>query len=66
MRARSFGQASRGLTRRRSSSPKLAMARATMPMLSGNCGSTRMTEGFAAGVRAGPYRVSERRAAACG
>ena len=39
MRAFSLGQPSRGATRRRSSRPKLAMARATMPMLSASCGS---------------------------
>jgi len=33
------------LTRRSSASPKLAMARATMPIFSGNCGSTRMIAG---------------------
>ena len=41
----SFGQPSRGLTSRRSQSPKLAMARAAAPMFSPSCGSTRITAG---------------------
>ena len=45
MRAFSLGQPSRGATRRSSSRPKLAMARATMPMLSASCGSIRITAG---------------------
>ena len=44
-RAFSLGQPSRGLTRRSSDRPKLAMARATMPMFSPSCGSTRMIAG---------------------
>ena len=45
MRAFSLGQPSRGATRRSSSRPKLAMARATMPMLSASCGRTRIRTG---------------------
>ena len=51
MRAFSLGQPSRGATRRSSSRPKLAMARATMPMLSASCGRTRIRAGAVAGCR---------------
>src|SRR6185312_11680032 len=40
-----FGQPFFGATSRSSDSPKLAMARATMPMFSASCGSTRMATG---------------------
>src|ERR1700693_3105154 len=40
-----LGQPSRGLTMRSRVSPKLPIARATMPMFSPSCGSTRMTTG---------------------
>src|SRR5215510_3153668 len=43
--ARGFGQPSRGLTRRNRDRPKLAMARAVVPILSPSCGSTRITIG---------------------
>ena len=46
-RALSLGQPSRGLTSRKSVSPKLAMARAAKPIFSPSCGSTRMMAGAA-------------------
>ena len=42
------GQPSRGATRRSSDRPKLAIARAHMPMFSASCGSTRITTGAGA------------------
>ena len=56
-RALSFGQPSRGLTSLSSASPKFAMARATMPIFSPSCGSTRMMTGFdARAARDVPWR----------
>ena len=61
MRAFSFGQPSRGATRRRSSRPKLAMARATMPMLSASCGSISSTAGVSPSpAKAAPCRPERR------
>src|SRR5215469_409244 len=45
--ARSWGQPSRGLTRRRSVRPKLAMMRAAAPMFSASCGAFRIMTGAA-------------------
>jgi hypothetical protein len=42
-----LGQPSRGRTRRKSVSPKFAIARAAAPIFSPNCGSERMTAGAA-------------------
>src|SRR4029453_16584729 len=56
-RALSFGQPSRGATRRKSVSPKLAMARAATPIFSPSCGLTRMTAGIAPLARATERRV---------
>ncbi len=44
-RAFSLGQPSRGLTSLSSDRPKFAMARATMPIFSPSCGSTRTMAG---------------------
>ena len=52
MRALSFGQPCRGLTRRSRDRPKFAMARAAAPIFSPSCGSTRTTTG------AGPFAPS--------
>src|SRR5581483_8470154 len=49
--ARACGQPSLGRTRRRSSRPKLPITRATAPMFSASCGSTRMTAGAFIGAR---------------
>jgi beta-lactamase class A len=43
--ARSCGQPSRGLTRRSSERPKLAITRAAAPMFSASCGAFRITTG---------------------
>ncbi len=46
-RASGLGQPSRGATRRRSTSPKLSIARAALPIFSPSCGRTRtMTGGW--------------------
>src|SRR6185312_17281770 len=43
--ALSFGQPSRGRTRRKSSRPQFIIARAAVPIFSPSCGSTRMIAG---------------------
>src|SRR5205085_3707148 len=48
-----FGHPSRGVTRRRSVSPKLSMARAALPIFSPSCGRTRTMAGGGAVVMAG-------------
>ena len=56
--ARSCGQPSRGLTRRRSDRPKLSITRAAAPMFSPNCGCDRMIAGPA--IRAAPQPCAAR------
>src|SRR6478752_1597713 len=53
-RAVSLGQPSRGLTRRNSDNPKLAIARAAKPIFSPSCGAMRMT----AGAKLGAFGVA--------